>query len=66
MKDKVTIKLITVVAKDEILVTAGGGYIRLKGGNIEIHCPSTVSVKSANHNSASTSNASTYPAALQR
>uniref|UniRef100_UPI000647B075 DUF2345 domain-containing protein n=1 Tax=Chitinibacter sp. ZOR0017 TaxID=1339254 RepID=UPI000647B075 len=41
---------ITVVAKDEILVTAGGGYIRLKGGNIEIHCPGKVSVKGANHN----------------
>ncbi|WP_374758562.1 DUF2345 domain-containing protein [uncultured Deefgea sp.] len=40
---------ITVVAKDEILVTAGGGYIRLKGGNIEIHCPGTVSVKGTNH-----------------
>ncbi|WP_306475263.1 DUF2345 domain-containing protein [Iodobacter sp. BJB302] len=40
---------ITVVAKDEILVTAGGGYIRLKGGNIEIHCPGTVTVKGANH-----------------
>ncbi len=40
---------ITVVAKDEILVTAGGGYIRLKGGNIEIHCPGKVSVKGANH-----------------
>ncbi|QLI83308.1 type VI secretion system tip protein VgrG [Chitinibacter fontanus] len=40
---------ITVVAKDEILVTAGGGYIRLKGGDIEIHCPGTVSVKGANH-----------------
>ena len=40
---------ITVVAKDEILVTAGGGYIRLKGGNIEIHCPGKVSVKGASH-----------------
>jgi type VI secretion system secreted protein VgrG len=40
---------ITVVAKDEILVTAGGGYIRLKGGNIEIHCPGAVTVKGANH-----------------
>jgi type VI secretion system secreted protein VgrG len=40
---------ITVVAKDEILVTAGGGYIRLKGGNIEIHCPGTVTVKGASH-----------------
>ncbi|AZN37888.1 type VI secretion system Vgr family protein [Iodobacter ciconiae] len=40
---------ITVVAKDEILMTAGGGYIRLKGGNIEIHCPGKVSIKGASH-----------------
>ncbi|MCX7205866.1 MAG: type VI secretion system tip protein TssI/VgrG, partial [Proteobacteria bacterium] len=40
---------IHVVAKDEILVTAGGGYIRIKGGNIEIHCPGKVSIKGANH-----------------
>uniref|UniRef100_UPI0025F87436 DUF2345 domain-containing protein n=1 Tax=Iodobacter sp. TaxID=1915058 RepID=UPI0025F87436 len=38
-----------IVAKDEILLTAGGGYIRLKGGNIDIHCPGTVTVKGANH-----------------
>ncbi|MFC7421269.1 type VI secretion system tip protein TssI/VgrG [Iodobacter arcticus] len=41
--------LLSVSAKDEILVTAGGGYIRLKGGNIEIHCPGKVSIKGANH-----------------
>ncbi|WP_293935894.1 type VI secretion system Vgr family protein [Iodobacter sp.] len=40
---------IHVVAKDEILVTAGGGYIRLKGGDIEIHCPGTVTIKGATH-----------------
>ncbi|MDW5418473.1 type VI secretion system Vgr family protein [Iodobacter sp. CM08] len=40
---------IHIVAKDEILMTAGGGYIRIKGGNIEIHCPGTVSIKGANH-----------------
>jgi len=40
---------IVVNAKEEILVTAGGGYIRLKGGNIEVHCPGTVSVKGAQH-----------------
>ncbi|MFC7420937.1 type VI secretion system tip protein TssI/VgrG [Iodobacter arcticus] len=41
--------LLSVSAKDEILVTAGGGYIRLKGGDIEIHCPGTVTIKGANH-----------------
>ncbi|MFC7421234.1 type VI secretion system Vgr family protein [Iodobacter arcticus] len=40
---------IHVVAKDEILMTAGGAYIRIKGGNIEIHCPGEVSIKGANH-----------------
>ncbi|MCX7207420.1 MAG: type VI secretion system Vgr family protein, partial [Proteobacteria bacterium] len=41
--------LLSISAKDEVLVTAGGGYIRLKGGNIEIHCPGVVTVKGANH-----------------
>ncbi|WP_137009490.1 type VI secretion system Vgr family protein [Aquitalea aquatilis] len=41
---------ITIAAKEEILLACGGGYIRLKGGNIEIHCPGTVSVKGASHN----------------
>jgi type VI secretion system secreted protein VgrG len=40
---------IVVNAKQEILLTSGGAYIRLKGGNIEIHCPGTVSVKGATH-----------------
>ncbi|MBM3115703.1 DUF2345 domain-containing protein, partial [Jeongeupia naejangsanensis] len=38
-----------VIAGEEILLTAGGGYIRLKGGNIEIHCPGKVDVKGADH-----------------
>ena len=36
-------------AKKEILVTSGGGYIRIANGNIDIHCPGTVSVKGATH-----------------
>jgi type VI secretion system secreted protein VgrG len=40
---------VKVQAKEEILLNAGGGYIRLKGGNIDIHCPSSVSVKGASH-----------------
>ncbi|MGR2679820.1 DUF2345 domain-containing protein, partial [Chromobacterium haemolyticum] len=40
---------IVITAKEEILVTAGGGYIRLKGGDIEVHCPGTVTVKGASH-----------------
>ncbi|WP_337883627.1 DUF2345 domain-containing protein, partial [Chromobacterium haemolyticum] len=41
---------IVITAKEEILVTAGGGYIRLRGGDIEVHCPGTVTVKGASHN----------------
>ncbi|NHQ84865.1 type VI secretion system tip protein VgrG [Iodobacter sp. HSC-16F04] len=40
---------IEIAAGDEVLFTAGGGYIRLKGGNIEIHCPGEVSIKGASH-----------------
>ncbi|OQS50649.1 type VI secretion system Vgr family protein [Chromobacterium violaceum] len=40
---------VVVNAKQEILVTAGGGYIRIADGNIEVHCPGTVSVKGASH-----------------
>lgn len=36
-------------AKEEILLNCGGGYIRLKGGNIDIHCPSSMSVKGSSH-----------------
>jgi type VI secretion system secreted protein VgrG len=40
---------IKVQAKQEILLTSGGGYIKLAGANIDIHCPSSVSVKGATH-----------------
>jgi len=40
---------VTMAAKEEILLTSGGGYIRIKGGNIEIHCPDTVSMKAVSH-----------------
>jgi type VI secretion system secreted protein VgrG len=39
---------ILVVAKEHILITAGGGYIKIANGNIEIHAPGTVSIKGAN------------------
>ena len=40
---------IKIQAKDEILLASGGGYIKLAGINIDIACPSTVSVKGASH-----------------
>lgn len=40
---------IEVIAKEEIVLTSGGAYIRLKDGNIEIHAPGEVDVKGAQH-----------------
>ncbi|MGQ7247438.1 type VI secretion system Vgr family protein [Halomonas sp. V046] len=40
---------VRIDAKDEILLTSGGGYIRLKGGNIEIHGPGKIDIKGALH-----------------
>uniref|UniRef100_UPI0021E97272 DUF2345 domain-containing protein n=1 Tax=Propionivibrio soli TaxID=2976531 RepID=UPI0021E97272 len=40
---------ILFAAKEEILFTCGGGYVRLKDGDIELHCPGTLSVKGAKH-----------------
>jgi type VI secretion system VgrG family protein len=37
------------VAKQEVLLTSGGAYIRIKDGNIEIHAPGKVDVKGAQH-----------------
>lgn len=40
---------IEVAAQQEILLTSGGAYIRIKDGNIEIHAPGRVDVKGASH-----------------
>ena len=40
---------IFIPAHKEIILTSGGGYIRLKDGRIELHCPGTLSVKGAVH-----------------
>ncbi|KWA13991.1 type VI secretion system Vgr family protein [Burkholderia territorii] len=37
------------VAKEEILLTSGGAYVRIKGGNIEIHAPGKIDVKGGQH-----------------
>ncbi|MGF6767691.1 type VI secretion system secreted protein VgrG [Paraburkholderia sp. GAS199] len=37
------------MAKQEILLTSGGAYIRLKDGNIEIHAPGAIDVKGSQH-----------------
>jgi type VI secretion system secreted protein VgrG len=38
---------VTITAAKEILLASGGGYVRIAGGNIETHCPGTVSIKGA-------------------
>ncbi|RQH01657.1 type VI secretion system Vgr family protein [Paraburkholderia dinghuensis] len=40
---------IEAAADQEILLTSGGAYIRIAGGNIEIHAPGMVDVKGAQH-----------------
>jgi len=42
-----TSQRIEIAAQEEILITSGGAYIRLKGGNIEIHAPGAIDVKGA-------------------
>jgi type VI secretion system secreted protein VgrG len=50
-----TVKLLSVTekieaaAKQEILLTSGGAYIRLKDGNIEIHAPGKIDIKGSQH-----------------
>ncbi len=49
------------LAKQEILLTAGGAYIRIKDGNIEIHAPGDIDIKGASHSfSGPTSLTKTY------
>jgi type VI secretion system secreted protein VgrG len=38
---------LTATAGQEFLLQSGGGYIRINNGNIEVHCPGTLSMKAA-------------------
>lgn len=40
---------IEIAAKQEILLTSGGAYLRIKDGNIEIHAPGLIDIKGAQH-----------------
>jgi type VI secretion system secreted protein VgrG len=52
---------IEAVAKDQVLLSSGGAYIRIKDGNIEIHAPGKIDIKGAQHSFAGpTSLAQTY------
>ncbi|WP_245000080.1 DUF2345 domain-containing protein, partial [Chromobacterium violaceum] len=52
--------------KQEILLTSGGAYVRIKDGKIELHAPGTVSFKGASHDwNGGTSLGQTYNAMPQ-
>jgi type VI secretion system secreted protein VgrG len=40
---------IQAAAQQEVLLTSGGAYIRIKGGDIEIHAPGKIDIKGAQH-----------------
>jgi type VI secretion system secreted protein VgrG len=40
---------VEVAASQGILLTSGGAYIRIQGGNIEIHAPGKIDIKGAQH-----------------
>ncbi|MGF6768120.1 type VI secretion system secreted protein VgrG [Paraburkholderia sp. GAS199] len=40
---------IDMAAKQEILLTSGGAYVRISGGNIEIHAPGKIDIKGSQH-----------------
>lgn len=40
---------VMVAADKHVTLTSGGGYIKISGGNIEIHCPGSVSIKAGNY-----------------
>ncbi|WP_282373259.1 type VI secretion system Vgr family protein [Pseudomonas sp. PS02290] len=42
-----TARTIEIAAQEEILLTCGGAFIRLKNGDIQIHAPGTIDIKAA-------------------
>ena len=47
---------IDAAAKQEILLTSGGAYVRISGGNIEIHAPGKIDIKGSQHSFAGPTN----------
>lgn len=45
-----TTRKIRFNGKQEVLLTAGGAYVRIKDGNIELHCPGILSVHAGSRN----------------
>lgn len=40
---------IEINAANGITLTSGGGYIRIEGGNIDVHCPGAIDIKGVQH-----------------
>ncbi|NYH25578.1 type VI secretion system Vgr family protein [Paraburkholderia bryophila] len=40
---------VNVMAQQDVLLTSGGAYIRISGGNIEIHAPGKIDIRGAQH-----------------
>jgi type VI secretion system secreted protein VgrG len=40
---------VMIAAEKHVTLTSGGGYIKIADGNIEIHCPGSVSIKAGNY-----------------
>jgi len=55
---------VEVVAKQDILLTSGGAYIRIKDGNIEIHAPGKIDIKGSSHSFAGPTSLSSKPPTL--
>ncbi|MCS3425361.1 uncharacterized protein (DUF2345 family) [Rahnella sp. BIGb0603] len=55
---------ITVTASEELILTCGGGYIKLSGGNIEIADPQNILFKSANWQKMGPASLNTPPVTL--
>ncbi|RJG04143.1 type VI secretion system tip protein VgrG [Noviherbaspirillum sedimenti] len=49
---------VTIAADKRIMLVCGGGYIKIEGGNIELGCPGTFTVKASQHAWAGPSSAS--------
>ncbi|MFM0597652.1 type VI secretion system Vgr family protein [Paraburkholderia dilworthii] len=40
---------VNAMAQQDVLLTSGGAYIRISGGNIEIHAPGKIDIRGAQH-----------------
>jgi type VI secretion system secreted protein VgrG len=52
---------VMVTADKHITLMSGGGYIKIANGNIELHCPGTIDMKSGNYKLAGPANAKPDP-----